>query len=455
MSENSFEKKLREKVDDFEPRPREFMWEDIAASLEPEKKKKKLLIPFLSYVLLAGIAVTSYTFFISANNQTEPQVKPLVAIESTTVSPKSDYPTVNKSKEIITDKNAEDLNIKRNFAKNKSGKAEAEVGKHVLKASEPQKEDTETIYNPNTKESFEKVLLSGVEENKSIETEIGIISDKNSLVNDSSKIADNDLPSKTAAPLANPDTSSNKQIARPKEKAGRFYTGIQFSPGMIKTRISLDQQYSETEPYKSQYSVRNNGDKGLYSYSFGINAGYIGGKMRFGLGIEYLRLEYQMPVRNINEAVLRGVISSFTNFDYNATDSFILARPAEGGTLVKNRYSFLSIPLSLSGDLWNKKHFSLRLKTSLAANFLMAHSGLLLENESGLYVKSAIANESHVRKFHFSAGIGPEFSYNISRRFSVLLNPQIQFALQPLEGARLKTSYMRWSIGSGIRYTLY
>lgn len=455
MSENSFEKKLREKVDDFEPRPREFMWEDIAASLEPEKKKKKLLIPFLSYVLLAGIAVVSYTYFKSANNKTELHLKPIVAKEPAILSPESDYPSVNKTIEIIPDKKTKNLSVNRSSAKYKSGNAEDEDGKKMQNVTEPQKDDIETIYNPNTIEDFEKELLSGVEENKNVVTEKGILSDNISLSTDSSKITDIELPSKTAAPVSNPDTSSNDQIARPKQKTGRFYTGIQFSPGMIKTRISLDQQYSETEPYKSQYSVRNNGDKGLYSYSFGINAGYISGKMRYGLGLEYLRLEYQMPVRNINEAVLRGVISSFTNFDYNATDSFILARPAEGGTLVKNRYSFLSIPFSLSGDLWNKKHFSLRLNTGLTANFLVAHSGLLLENESGLYVKSAIANESHVRKFHFSAGIGPEFSYNISRRFSVLLNPQIQYALQPLEGARLKTSYMRWSIGSGIRYTLY
>lgn len=454
MSENSFEKKLREKVEDFEPRPREFMWEDIAASLEPEKKKKKLLIPFLMTVALAGIALTSYTLFNTLSKEAEPNVQPIAASEPAIKTSHSDHTAIDNNKETEAENNETIVNSRR---KQKSVNALAIGSQQLLKAADPLKEKNKTIYNPDLKDNFENELLSGVDETKNIQSETvtGALTDNNSSLFDSSANADNEPPSETAAPLQNPDSSSNDQIARPKQKSGRFYTGIQFSPGMIKTRISLDQQYSETEPYKSQYSVRNNGDKGLYSYSFGLNAGYIGGKMRFGLGLEYLRLEYQMPVRNINEAVLRGVISSFTNFDYNATDSFILARPAEGGNLVKNRYSFLSIPLTLSRDLWNKKHFSLRLNAGLSANFLMAHSGLLLENESGLYVKSAIANESHIRKFHFSSGIGPEFSYNFSRRFSFVLNPQIQYALQPLEGARLKTSYMRWSIGSGIRYTLY
>ena len=192
-----------------------------------------------------------------------------------------------------------------------------------------------------------------------------------------------------------------------------------------------------------------------FGYAFGVNFGYNSKRHFITLGVDYFNMEYNLTVGNISRTLQGNLLTTTARFNYDATDTFKLtSAEQEGSAQVKNRFSYLAIPVSYNYKFMQYKKLGFELSTGIAANILLKHQGLEFDNATGLFLKSRAVSSSNIEKMHFSAAFGTQITYRTGIRSIAFVHPQCQMGISPIESGRIRTSYTFWNLGLGFRYFL-
>lgn len=473
MSNKSFEKSLKNKVEEFNPKPKADMWDNIAAALPLEKKHKKVLLSrILAVAALLVFAMillietdepsTQYTSKLLKKHQLGKQIENPSKLndgESIAIAKENSNYIESSSKENLNVKDGVDNNtIKLSNQKEFTNQSLSSRNGKTNISNEVKKP---LIEDKNSKhlELVEDAVLSNQNQ---INYELHLDAQNDSNFSDESKSLSSIVESNSIAVDSPeqiidtlPDTKYVKELIKVVPRTNHFFIGLHFKPGITQTRVSSESGYKNTEPYVSIVQQRKESKEQELGYAFGAEIGYTFKRHFFKFGVDYFNLEYNITVGNIGRSLQNNQLTTYSRFDFNATDTFKLTSATqEGSSQVKNRFKYLVLPISYNYKFMQYKKLGFELSTALAANILLKHQGLEFDNATGLFVKSRVVSNSNIEKMHLSAAFGTQITFRTGVKTNVFLHPQCQLGLSPIESGRIRTSYTFWNLGLGFRYFL-
>lgn len=437
MTQKPFDKKLREHADKFRPEPRQDAWERIASNLPPERKKRRRLLLFLP----VAASVLSAIVFVVRQNQREVTVASDVSAQKP--AGRVEQPLYNLPDETNhADSNGTGLSLSvvtpiseihknpppptsENYSpeihKNPENKLEPAYAESVKQyaekipagfASNPERTDRENILHTNPAQSIVKSLPHPK--------------------NDSASVTkDSTVPVK-----------STKVKWMP-------VAGLAFHWGSLDTRVRSSQ---DSDPAYNLENQRQTYDRGREISSFGVYGGLEKGRIKYTLGVYLQNLTYQMPVVNTNKSILSGLTSQYQYFDFEATDSFKLAPPAEGAKYISNRFRHIVIPIGFHYHLLTHKNFSVYAHTNISMNVLTRYRGLTSRDASGIYVKQNDSKDGDAAKIYSAAGIGLNMQVKLLPTVHLVISPALGTSLSALDRGAVRTGIKSWTLGIGLEY---
>jgi len=489
MPQKSFEEQLRDKTKGFTPEPKEGLWEGIEAHLLPEKKEKKrmLWLPLIaaSCILAIGISyiyTTSYKESVSiAQNEMagddkiqefkEENQQSLLNPVSKSLE-NQEIAQAHQSKGLLESRKSSNTADRTYENKDQSIDQSNSSGPYRLNSNHSDHSD-DTELGLQYEEDKTSGSLEGIaDQGNSSNDEIAMPTEQSAIEVDKTALKtimsiDSELiVVKTILP---PDSTKKVAVISLKERfkhpiglgSSRKYIEAIISPVLSGSRISMAREFKDSMPYKSWAEDRKSMDKKAWSFGFGFMAGIEKRRYHISAGLYYQTLAYQVFVMNVDSRVLRGIAANFSNFDYNATDSFAMAYTKTAytgggnvngvGNYVTNRFHYLSIPLNMAYNLKAKGRFHVGLSANISPQLLLSYNGLLYQQESGLYVKEKSAMENHIRKYNLTTSAGLELNYLTGISSSVLFRPQYGISLFPAEKSSINAGHRLWSFSFAYR----
>jgi len=152
MQENEFEKRIRQKMDGFTLVPEEDVWKVVAAKLQSEKKRKRVLIYLFSTLLLL---ITGLGGWFYLNNTTAEKLK----TDNTSNKLKTpeiadnNYNSANKSRAVTKEANSRGREVENNAFNKTKRKEDLETKKALIDGHTPSinKRSNEVVFNREEK----------------------------------------------------------------------------------------------------------------------------------------------------------------------------------------------------------------------------------------------------------------------------------------------------------------
>jgi len=447
MLENEFEKRVQQKMEDFNLHPSEDVWTEVERRIRKEKKRRILAWWPLFFLLggggiAAGILLTNKkekNETITANNKTESSIKPS-SKKITVTEPVSNSESIDNS-DTATSENTITI------IKNKTGEIGTTPGSTVttFKPTEQVKDKRTTATsikgknkNNSNEESNEEIVTKD-KQNKNLESEPSVTT-SNPTISAKDPVKSNDIavvkkqeveestkPQQQVLPAA--DSATKEQISKPADKKMKNWDwGISFSVGRssIGNGFSLSNQRLFFDATALQSTIPGNNFSNTASPvlpSFSWSAGFfirkeVSKKLDFNASLSYSYLSTKMNIgsrvdsaRQINNYYTQGL--TVNNF----------YRPG-GNSSHTNGYHFISLSADLSWRIINGKKVKIYWENGLSYNRMLGSSMLHYDrNLQGYYKDNSFLAKNQVA---FTTGL----SIPVSKRVQV--SPFVSYNLTPV-----------------------
>lgn len=441
MQQKSFENMLNEKVKGFELKPRSGMWQAIEAELKPEKKR---FAPIWWGVSMA-VAV-SITLLLVVNN--------------TPVSPTKKAGHSNHQMEKLTNKQelAGGLTMDANTSVVQSKRKSPSTGLNPFVAdnslSNNKHLSAQTI-DPTTAFSLVKNNLHKVVEGKPIicgrtSTSPFITIDTTRLTIETHSHPKDSLQKDTPVLIVNGIRQKSPQAV------WHAFVGLVLQPTQSNSLLTENPNYTlSPSNLGSDFKYRQSTDRAIQLFNATAVLGWQTKRQQFYTGLGFQRFGYQQNLKNIERIVSTGNPITTANTRIYATDSFLSASYSGEGEYVKNKFSYLTLPLGYQFQFVQREKWQLALQAEASLGLLLESKALFYDETTGYYVKQNALPLNPTKKVDGFLSTGISARYLISNQWAVFVQPSIGLSLRPVQLGAVNTRYQYLKWGFGLQYRLY
>ena len=436
MQADEFEKKIKNKMEEFELVPGNVVWKEISIKIEQEKKKRKILfyVLFTSFLLLAGV---SAWWFI--NNENTRQFAKNDTINNATKI--ENYEIKQNTKSLSRKLNKlNKLSIKNNAAPiTKKFAYTNKVGLQKKVAAETKnKNSKETIYH---KVIIKELITDRENDNKNVHNkeneipksllphrfynpDLAIKKKIDTLIINSSNKSEN---FKKYAVI---NTTAKETIVTKNSKKWNIgftvYSGFSSNrsgvPLLQKDYIqnfSTSPVYSNNGNYSYDVTTSNNFKKG-FSFGFGIFAKKrLAKKINFSAGAYYHSYTAKLTVGN--------KVNQQRNFYDSVNEEAIVVSEyysAESSAEYLNKYRFLQLPVNLEYQINKNQKKPFLISAGISPGFLISSNALHANPTARVYY----VDKQQFNHLQLSAQIGFSFSLISSSKYLLSVGPSVQYS---------------------------
>ncbi|WGH74592.1 outer membrane beta-barrel protein [Tenacibaculum tangerinum] len=433
MEENNIDTLFQEKLTDLEIAPNESVWNAIEGKLQKKKKRKVFPIWWFSGGA-AAVFILGLFLYSNMNESKNTEDVEVIVVESPTPTSEDKKNKQQELKDNVVIESAKENTIETIIAKeelkNKKTVKEKPLKKDVLspydvvKVSEkemPVKKDHNTIGKVIEGALLAKNDVTKEEEQAGkLKNSLPVITREEALLKRKKDTVNQGLkPSEDFMATVNKEEFDEKQRQR------KVWT---ISPTVAVLNSS---SFSKASPIEASLS---NSTKGETSYSYGVQVAYqFNSKWTLQSGIHLQEMGYS----NHNVAV-NPVNSSSANVAFSSGESFELSDASELnfgpdfisldlGSLdgiLSQTYGYIEVPIEVKYNLLEVK----KLKTEIVVGF---SSLFLNKNEVNLSTTyfSNTGEANNLNKINFSGNFGVDFNYQITKKWSLNVNPMLKTQL--------------------------
>ena len=452
--QNSFEKQVKEKMDELQFVPTAPVWQNIEKQIRTKKDRRRLILwlPFLFLLLCGGVwwlsaGNHSSQVMTTANktiaketavddkNQTQNGTSPQLSLETKNIT--HPVETNSVAQQEIANDIIEPAAIKRNYIRNNDLSL-------LKRPSFSAKKSNNASVSPKLTATGEKIIASsekGLTENNGgnqpVNKENNLKSSFPNKVDTSlQKIADKkDSVARYKVAGVKTDTANNavaEAKKSPKKKSSKWKFGVLANAGTsgigkglgsLSLNKSFDAMAVNSPTTTPQFNNPNPSPvKNDLAFSIGFVAKKkISDRISFSTGLQYNYYSTKITVGKMRQdsAVYNYSLSqSFSRYYLNSGTSFKDYR---------NQYHFISLPLTIDWQILKKTPLSLQAGLSLQQ--LISTNALLYDAQNNIY----FSDESSFNKTQLFSNFG--FSYVVinKEKISLSLGPQIQYGITKLD----------------------
>lgn len=452
MRENEFEKRVQQKMGDFNLRPSEEVWTEVERRIRKEKKRRFMAWWPLFFLLAgggiaAGILLTNKKEkgeVITANknietpNQSSPEKTSVPGLVNNSRNTNNTDTAASKSTSTITKDNIDEIKITpiKSVTSVKPAKQQKEKQATGIEKKQNNTEvsDKEIVtVDKKISDQNEQPLITNTVPSKQNETLMPL--QDSAKASNIAVVTKQDIPQKNQQqdPVAQTTGNSNKEqkTKSADKKTAKWDWGISFSIGRsnIADGLRFPKQRSYFDALASQVSTPPS-PPALFSYSsspvrssFSWTAGLfikkaVSKKLDSNLGLDYSFLSTKMNIgsrvdsaRRINNYYTQGLtVNNFYRSGGNSTHI--------------NGYHFISLSADLSWRIITGKKTSIYWNNGLSYNRMLGSSMLHYDrNLQGYYKDNSFLAKNQLA---FTTG----FSIPVSKRLQV--NPFVSYNLTPV-----------------------
>ncbi len=479
MTDNMFDKFVREKLKDHQSDVPNGLWEKIEQRKDKDRKSgflsgNVLLTGLMFLIIIAGIGYVMLQDTgdnAIANQVNETPAKSIVSLDYDNES------SINKKESLDNEGKQDDLPVNENqneITSNKLEKSEQVSSTNLIDESEDSnsalsKPSRNYSIQPSRKKFSNRKNSSLAKRNNYHETELSVqeLNSVSSINNESQKTYAPFLQGKTAYNLTNLgkfDADKNYNLSELR------ITGIDCPPNSRQGRNDwyLEVYGSPDVAFKSVKSIANTGyiskkdssETQQLSYSAGFRISKsIGENLLIKTGLQYSQINERFDLRTENERRITTVITIRTIIGQSGADSTIRDTTSveQIGYRVQrtyNKYRSLDIPLLLSYEFGND-NLKFAVNAGAIINLHSWYSGNTL-NDS-LAVVSINSKSSGIYKQNIGVGLYAGFSIikPVSNRFDVFLEPYFRYNFSNMsKTASYSQRFNAAGVSFGIRYKI-
>lgn len=436
MSEKkNIDRLFQEKLKDFEVTPRDTVWQNIAALVQPKKKKRRV-VPL--WIRLSGVAAgllllvsLGNTLFFSDDATLPVENNPIVNENAT---PNQELPGEPESVEALT---STDTSTIDNSSNNTPPEQEKAV---VNNKNTPKSQLTNTSKKALQLKTDEARVVMTDEVDKSKNAK-DIISTTDIAETQTDKIEEaaneseqNSIEETNTASILDALTNTEEEEAFAEKDEISKSSRWSISPNLAPVYFN---SLGEGSSIHSDFN--SNPKSGDVNMSYGITASYaLNDKLRVRAGVNKVQLGYSTNEILVFNSVSSSIRSSkYRNIDLNRTANDISFASAESidfsqaplfingkNASIDQQLGFLEVPLELEYKLLDKK---------LGLHVVGGFSALFLESNDLYSVldgqNTLIGKATNINKTSYSANLGLGLGYKMSNKLNLNLEPVFKYQL--------------------------
>jgi hypothetical protein len=451
--QNSFEKQVKEKMDELQFEPTAPVWQNIEKQIRTKKDRRRLILwlPFLFLLLCGGIwwfsagnrssqvmttdnKTVAKETAIDGKNQTQNGTSPQPSLETKNTTPPVEKNNVAQQE--ITNDKIEPAAIKRNYIRNN------DLSLLKRPSLSAKKTNNASVLASPKLATGEKIIASSGnsvtgnnESNQPVNKENNSKSFSNKADTSLHKIADKkDSVAKYKVAGVKTDTANNAVAEAeryPKKKSSKWKFGVLANAGTSGIgkglgSLSLNKSYDAmavSSPATPQFNNPNPSPvKNDLAFSIGFVAKKeISDRIYFSAGLQYNYYSTKITVGKMRQdsAVYNySLAQSFSRYYLNSGTSFKDYR---------NQYHFISLPVAIDWQVLKKTPLSLQAGLSLQQ--LISTNALLYDAQNNIY----FSDESSFNKTQLFSNFGFSYAVINKEKISLSLGPQIQYGISKLD----------------------
>ncbi|NNJ87868.1 MAG: outer membrane beta-barrel protein [Eudoraea sp.] len=479
MKKKNIEKIFQDKLGNYSQLPEEHVWENIAASLDKKRTKRRILPIWWRLGGVAAILIAAMFLFL----------------------PQEELPNTN---EIITDTQApstgnESSDVKDNMVIPEETQLESNEAANALTGVS--KNDTEEGLTNDSLNSDRKDMITGTEratrqEDGTVVARVTPLTNKKIDDIESGKKGNNDMPQLTDI-AQNEIGSTLKEAENSKEIAEELPSGLNTEslaniaiseqdkgqPAIEKEEmndkktsileaIAAQEEITEKEVSGNKWAVgpriapvffsslqqgspihssfQNNAKSGNVNVSYGLAVTYdISKKVKLRSGIHKVDFGYDTRDVSFSSSLNGGTNGIINNIDYSLSSRNLVVRsntrsgkiasenaldvsgpdPSLNGKMIQE-FGYLEVPLELTYQILDKK---------LGVNVIGGVSSLFLVNNSVMLESEGIATEmgeaNNLNDLNMSTNFGIGISYQLNTKLQLSLEPMFKYQLNTFSEA--------------------
>jgi hypothetical protein len=412
---------FKKTAEDFSLTPASETWMHVEADIRRRKRKRRLIIFFF---LLAGLLAggmfllnnDSHKDLTAAKTNSGSQ-KNAVAINHSMTTPVTQQNISmekvnpsnerNKSSEIVAQKRNQDRKSKNAVVENHAAKDDSVplIENEVINI--PPMLSEEDNQGPGT--------IEGSENCETVTFPTPLTESNNQVDSLSTFVAKDSI-----AVTAKTDSLSAKEDSlKGLPHFVKWSISLGFAPAITHTKLEEEGAY----PFIANY--RNSSDKNpvTLNYHIAINYDFLPGLgMYTGLGIIHFNQEIlSKQVVHHDDTVYGVVTNPFTVAPYTLVHGMSHFNINDDSTgTVKNKFTFLSIPIGLCYNFIPGKRFNVSLLPEISFNKLINSEGYIYNDKDFVYQK---ISDSNLKAWLISYGVGLSFEYEILENICVNISP--------------------------------
>ena len=462
---------FQERFKDFETEPDAQTWAIIQASLNEEKKERKIIPLWMKYTGIAASFVLGFfainTAFKTNSDTTNKIVIDTKSINSSTENKDSLFAPTKENKTTIDLKNSSEI-ATTNDQKTKNNENKTTTSQHpkdFLGKTPNQK--TAAVYNSKNNSSLERD-----ETNKQTLNFDKILTDKapiktadKGVVQNNEKVQVNEKGNLATAKteskkeIANQDTETNELEAILKQKEAKKNNVAVVEKNKWEITPNIAAMYANSKSASIDPQFAENTKSTDNSIGFGIGVHYaiskkIGlrtGINKFGLGYNTNNVTYSSGLSMTNLANVDYTTNAMVELQTSASANSLLTfeknlQKTSTGT-IKQKMGYYEVPLEISYAIVDKK-IGISLIGGISTLILDENKVSLISSETNF----KLGESNNLNAIHFSSNIGLGFKYNFVKSFQLNFEPMVKYQLNTFSNNSATTKPVLIGLYSGISY---
>ena len=494
MKKKNIEKIFQEKLGDYSQLPEEHVWDNIAASLDKKRKKRRILPIWWQLGGVAAVLIMGIFLFlpkedmpnsneIITNTQDPANVDESLDIKNGVENPEETKVLESTEAENTITK-ATEKDVNESYPRNEVSMD----GINLAKDSEPDrpKENGAVLANVAPLENKKTNTIEPGENGNNIFPQLAdeLTQNKESLIVKQAENTEEKLSNGNAESVANTVVSEQKKedpsveqevkndnktsfldaIAAQEEEIEEEISGNKWSVG---PRVAPVFFSSLTQGSPIHSSFQNNAKSGNVNLSYGLAVTYdISKKVRLRSGVHKVDFGYDTRDVSFSSSINGATNGIIDNIDYSLSSKNLVVRsntssgkiasenaqdvsgpdPSLNGKMIQE-FGYLEVPLELTYQILDKK---------LGVNVIGGVSSLFLVNNSVLLQSDGIATEmgeaNNLNDLNVSTNFGIGISYQLNNTLQLSLEPMFKYQLNTFSEAAGNFQPFSMGVYSGLNF---
>ena len=498
MKKKNIEKIFQEKLGDYSQLPEEHVWDNIAASLDKKRKKRRILPIWWQLGGVAALLVIGIFLFlpkedlpnsneIITNTQSPVNVDDTTDIKNGTEN-KGETKALESTEAENTITNVSEKDINKSYSRNEESTDEINTVKDSKRAIA--KENAAVLANVTPLENNKAAALESKEnrKNKILTTADDLAQNKVS-----SNVKQDEITKETAEEIRselNAESLANTTVAEQKKEDPTNENELQNdNKTSIFEAIAAQEEETEQEVNENKWSVgprvapvffsslsqgspihssfQNNAKSGNINVSYGLAVTYdISKKVRLRSGVHKVDFGYDTKDVTFSSSLNGATNGIIDNIDYSLSSRNLVVRsntrsgkiasemaqdvsgpdPSLNGKMVQE-FGYLEVPVELTYQILDKK---------LGVNVIGGVSSLFLVNNSVILESDGIATEmgeaNNLNDLNVSTNFGIGISYKVNNTLQLSLEPMFKYQLNTFSEAAGNFQPFSMGVYSGLNF---